>query len=154
MKPILWAVCLAAVLAAPAHAKERPQPFKALTGAFFGVSVANMAQSVEWYSDNLGLAVAFHQVQGTFEVTVLQGGGLTVELIHDPPAQPPVVARPDLTHGVFKAGFFVKDFDSTVDELRARDVAIAFGPFPARDGMQANLIIRDNAGNLIQIFGD
>ena len=148
MKSILWTVCLAAVMAAPCHAKERPQPFKALAGAFFGVSVANMAQSVEWYSDNLGLAVAFHQVQGTFEVTVLQGGGLTVELIHDPAAQPPVVARP------FKAGFFVKDFESTVNELHARGIPIAFGPFPARDGQQANLIIRDNAGNLIQIFGD
>lgn len=55
---------------------------------------------------------------------------------------------------VFKAGFLVKDFDSAVDELRARGVTIAFGPFPAQNGQRANVLIRDNAGNLIQIFGD
>ena len=36
---------------------------------------------------------------------------------------------------------------------QARGAEIAFGPFPARDGQRANLIVRDNAGNLIQFFG-
>ena len=32
-------------------------------------------------------------------------------------------------------------------------MSIAFGPFPARPNQRANMIVKDNAGNLIQIFG-
>ena len=53
-----------------------------------------------------------------------------------------------------EAGFVVKDFDSAVNKLRTRGVAIAFGPFPAQNGQRANVLIRDNAGNLIQVLGD
>ena len=48
----------------------------------------------------------------------------------------------------------MKGFDSVVSQLRARGVEIAFGPFPARENQRANVLIRDNAGNLIQIFAD
>jgi hypothetical protein len=37
--------------------------------------------------------------------------------------------------------------------LEARDVEIAFGPYPARADQRANVIVKDNAGNLIQFFG-
>ena len=40
----------------------------------------------------------------------------------------------------------VDDFEKTVAMLKARQVEIAFGPFP-------NVIVKDNAGNLIQFFG-
>jgi len=40
-----------------------------------------------------------------------------------------------------------------LEVLRARWVDIAMGPFPARGGQRANVIVRDNAGNLIQLFG-
>jgi len=153
MKSIVLSLYLVAALASLAEAKERSEPFKTVSGAFFAVSVPNIAQSVQWYSEKLGLSVVFEAHDG-IEVTVLEGGGLVVELIHDPEAQPPSVSRPGLLHGVFKAGFLVKDFEKTVEELRARSVEIAFGPFPARDHQRANVIIRDHAGNLIQIFGD
>lgn len=158
MRVLLLLACFAVACPVQSQAKERPQPFKALTGAFFAVSVPNMPESVQWYSDKLGLAVAFEVREG-IEVTVLEGGGLLVELIRDPAARPssaacPGVTRAELTHGVFKAGFLVKDFDKTVEELRARGVDIAYGPFPPSSQQRANLLIRDNAGNLIQIFGD
>ena len=66
------------------------------------------------------------------DVKVLEGGGLTVELIRDPSAQPRVVPRPEMVHGFSSPGFTVKDLDKTVDQLRERGVEIAFGPFPAR----------------------
>ena len=47
----------------------------------------------------------------------------------------------------------VADLDATVAFLRARNVPIAFGPFPATTEQPANLIIADNAGNLIQFVG-
>jgi catechol 2,3-dioxygenase-like lactoylglutathione lyase family enzyme len=150
MKPFVFAVGLLAALASPSLAKEKPQPFKLLTGAFFAVSVPNLTESVQWYSENLGLTVSLETSGGGVDVRVLEGGGLIVELIRDPTAQPPGAAR----QGIFKAGFIVKDFDRTVDELRVRNVSIAFGPFPASNTQRANLIVRDNAGNLIQIFGE
>ena len=56
-------------------------------------------------------------------------------------------------HGVFKSGLIVEDFDRTVAALRSRGVEIAFGPFPKSSTQRANVIVRDNAGNLIQFFG-
>jgi catechol 2,3-dioxygenase-like lactoylglutathione lyase family enzyme len=156
-----WVVGLAVVLgttfaSSHTHAADRTQPFKSLTGAFFALSVPNMAESVAWYSEKLGLGVIL-QVREGVEVTVLEGGGLTVELLQDPAARPPAwvgIARPELLHGFFKAGFVVRDFDKTIEELRARGVVFAYGPFPAQGVQRANVIIRDNAGNLIQIFSD
>jgi catechol 2,3-dioxygenase-like lactoylglutathione lyase family enzyme len=147
------AVCLIATLSTSAPATEElpPPPFTAVTGAFFAVSVPVMASSVQWYSEKLGLSVVL-QGAGTPEVTVLEGGGLIVELIHDPGAAPRV-GRPDLVHGPFKVGFVVQDLDSTLAELRARGAEVAFGPYPPSGQQRANVIIRDNAGNLIQIFG-
>lgn len=148
------ALVLTLALAFPAEARERFQPFKHLTGGFFAVSVPNMAESVQWYSEKLGLSVILEARHGDITVTVVEGGGLTVELIHDPAARPRGVSRPELVHGPCKVGFLAKDFEKTVEELRARDVPIALGPFPASNNQRANLLIRDNAGNLIQIFGE
>ena len=153
MTSLVLAIGLAVALNTPVLARDHSLPFKPVTGAFFAVSVADMARSVGWYREKLGLDVTL-QVPGSTQVTVLEGGGLTVELIRDPAARPPSVSRPELVHGVFKAGFVVKDFDRAVEELRARGVTIAFGPFPATEQQRANVLIRDHAGNLIQIFAE
>jgi catechol 2,3-dioxygenase-like lactoylglutathione lyase family enzyme len=152
MRTLVCIACLAFALATSVQAKDQNLPFKPVTGAFVALSVPNMDESVRWYSEKLGLSVVF-QAPGEVSVTTLEGGGLLVELIHDPSAQPRP-PRPDLVHGPFKAGFMVKDFDRTLESLRARGVEIAFGPFPPQNNQRANVIIRDNAGNLIQIFGD
>jgi hypothetical protein len=54
--------------------------------------------------------------------------------------------------GLFKAGVVVDNWDGLVTGLKARGVPIAMGPFPATAEQRANLIIRDNNGNLIQFF--
>ena len=153
MKRFVLVAGLAAAIVTPAVAKDHELAFKPVTGAFFALSVPNMAESVLWYSEKLGLAPVL-QVPGSPEVTVLEGGGLLVELIRDAAARPRGTSRPELVHGPFKAGFMVKDFDATLGKLRARGVTIAFGPYPATEQQRANCIIRDNAGNLIQIFGE
>ena len=156
MKTIaLWMVLCAFASSADAKASEA---FKT-TGGFFAVSVADMASSIAWYQNALGLDIVMEQRQGGIAVTALSGGGLMVELLQIDGARPLPVAAPGVTdpqmiHGVWKAGFSVKDFDRTVEELRARGVQIAFGPFPANGNQKANVIIRDNAGNLLQVFGD
>jgi len=80
-----------------------------------------------------------------------------VELLYNPAAlalrtAAPSIAHTTLVHSVFKAGLIVDDFELTLSTLRERGVPIAMGPFPARDGVRANFIIRDNAGNLLQFF--
>ncbi|HET9328688.1 MAG TPA: VOC family protein [Candidatus Eisenbacteria bacterium] len=147
-------VCLAFVLASPAESAERSR-LEATGGAFFALSVPNMAESVAWYTSKLGLSPTM-EIKEPVEVTVLEGGGLIVELVRHSTAQPLVTggaSRAEVQHGFFKAGFVVKDFDKTVEELRARGVTFAFGPFPASPTQRANVVIRDNANNLIQIFG-
>jgi hypothetical protein len=90
-----------------------------------------------------------------FAVTVLEGGGLTVELLQRDTAVPGPcgTADPSQCHGLFKVGLLVTDLDKTLEKLAARGVPVAFGPFPAQPNQRANAIIRDNAGNLIQLFG-
>ena len=129
------------------------------TGAFIGVSVADLGTSSRWYQEKFGLTVTMPPT-GTPEAraTVLEGGGLTVELMQHSRARPLRTAAPSVQanyeiHGIFKAGFYVENFDRTLTELRRRGVEVAMGPFPKRDNQPANVILRDNAGNLLQLFG-
>jgi hypothetical protein len=58
-----------------------------------------------------------------------------------------------LLNHAMSAGVIVDDFDKTLAMLKARNVEIAMGPFPAKGNQRANIIVKDNAGNLIQFFG-
>ena len=162
MRPLILLVALALPLAAgaqssPAHAREAP--FSAVGGAFFALSVPDLAASTRWYEEKLGLRVVMRvPSRDGMAVTVLEGNGLIVELLQLDAAR----ARADSTparsgaqyvHGIFKVGVLVDDFDAAIARLRGRGVTIAFGPFPAREGQRANAIIRDSGGNLIQLFG-
>lgn len=123
------------------------------TGAFFALNVPDLEASVAWYSEALGLEVTKRvPARDGIAVAVLEGWGLIVELIEQSGASGRVSASSP-AHGLFKAGVLVDDFDAMLRRLEARGVEIAFGPFPPREGQRANVIVRDNAGNLIQFFG-
>ena len=148
-----------ASFAGPTAALAQTTPLATVRGAFIGVSVGDLDASVKWYSEKLGLSVIMRppKIEKSTAV-ILQGGGLTVELMHHEDAVPlsraaPAINRNYLVHGIFKAGIVVDDFDKTIATLRARGVQIAIGPFPATAEQRANAIIRDNAGNYIQFFG-
>ena len=155
---LLWLMLPPTVWGQSAGPTTEP-PVIAATGAFFALSVADIEASVKWYSEKLGLKVIMQlPKKDRVAVTVLEGGGLIVELIQHDDAMPlskaaPAVKDNFFIHGVFKAGVIVDDFDKTLAMLKARHVEIAFGPWPARANQRANVIIRDNAGNLIQFFG-
>ena len=128
-----------------------PGPAVVAAGSFFALSVPDLDASAKWYTEKLGLHVVMQVPrQNKTAVTVLEGGGLIVELIQHDDARPS--GDPLLVHGVFKVGIVVEDYDSLLELLRARRVEIVLGPFPARDGQRPNLIVRDNAGNLLQFF--
>jgi catechol 2,3-dioxygenase-like lactoylglutathione lyase family enzyme len=115
--------------------------------------------SARWYSEKLGLRVVKREPKRDgVAFVVLEGGGLIVELVQLDAAQPlskavPGVTEPERIHGIFKAGILVEDFQQALAMLRTRKVEIAYGPFPARAGERANVIVRDNSGNLLQFFG-
>lgn len=147
------------VLASPvAHPQTNAPPFTT-NGAFFALSVADITASSRWYQEKLGLSVVMAPPKtGEAAVVILEGGGLLVELIQHDVAKPLGSAAPGVrdqlfVHGYFKAGLMVDDFDRTLSALRARGVQVAYGPFPKSATQRANVIIRDNAGNLIQFFG-
>jgi catechol 2,3-dioxygenase-like lactoylglutathione lyase family enzyme len=151
---LVCALCFAAALLVPSQSTPAaPPPFSAVSGAFFAVSVQDIGASTKWYTEKLGLQVIL-QPPGEKDaaVVVLEGGGLTVELVQLAAAAADA-REPQLTHGIFKAGLVVDDLDRTLNALKARGVSIAIGPFPARDKIKSNFLIRDNAGNLIQFFG-
>ncbi len=136
----------------------KPQAVAA-TGAFFALSVSDVKASAQWYSEKLGMRVVMVEPKrDKSAVVVLEGDGLIVELIQNDDALPlskaaPGTNGPLLFHGIFKAGVIVDDFDQALARLKTRNVEIAFGPFPARGNQRANVIVRDNSGNLIQFFG-
>ena len=154
MRPVVLLLTL--LLPAAARAQS---PVLSVRGVSFGLSVADMAASTKWYVEKLGLHVTMQLPRNDAtraSVTLLQGGGLTVELVHDEDAVPlgrllPANKGAISVHGIAKVGVTVDDFDRALAALRARGVDIAYGPFPKRTDQPANVIIRDNAGNLIQI---
>ena len=153
-------------LASPLLAAGQPSPTPvatgpalAVTGAFFALSVRDLEASAAWYREALGLSVVMRTPkQNGAAALVLEGGGLIVELIQRDGAMPlksvaPSVSDRMLVQGLVKAGAVVADFDRTVARLREHHATIAFGPYPARPDQRANVIVQDNAGNLIQLFG-
>jgi hypothetical protein len=140
----------------PATARPHPPapsapPFAEVKGAFFALSVADLDASANWYAEKLGLAVNMRTKSPKTSVIVLSGNGLTVELLQNNDATD--LAKPaELAHGFVKAGLVVEHLDKTLAELKARNVKIVFGPYPAKSNSPANFIIQDNASNLIQFF--
>ena len=164
---VLFTLGLALPAMAPAQSAPQPAARAADSAVirtrdvFFALSVADLDASARWYQEKLGLSVIMHVPKSADTkagVTVLRGGGLTVELVAHEDAVPLrtlEVTNADAlyVHGIFKVGVAVDDFDGTIAALRARGVEIAIGPFPKRADQPANAIVRDNAGNMIQVVG-
>jgi catechol 2,3-dioxygenase-like lactoylglutathione lyase family enzyme len=141
-------------------AKSVPEPAMQASGAFFALSVSDLKASVDWYAHKFGMRIVMQQPkQGKIPAfAALEGGGLIVELLQRDDTVPlskvaPQIKDNDYVYGITKAGVIVDDFDKTCATLKARGVEIAFGPYPKKADQRANVIVKDNAGNLIQFFG-
>jgi catechol 2,3-dioxygenase-like lactoylglutathione lyase family enzyme len=123
------------------------------SAVFFAISVPNLDAAVRWYTEKLGLQMKLRppRYENT-DVAILEGNGMIVELAQRGGAAPRA-ADDDAVQGFYKAGAMVDDFDGLIARLRAGGVEIVMGPFPAEADQTANVVIRDNAGNLLQFFG-
>src|SRR5687768_6851900 len=139
---LLHALLLLAVFATHAARAQdplpQPAPAFATRGAFIAMEVPDLEASARWYREVLGLRETHHVDVSGFAgmgVVVLEGGGLTVELLEHfgSTPRPP---EPAHLHGPFKAGVVVSDFEATVATLRARGADIAYGPYPASESQR------------------
>src|SRR5262245_19741805 len=136
MRTTCVALCLSCAIPVGVVAGAPPMP-RAI-GAFLAVSVADLDASARWYAEALGLRVVLRTPKhDKSAAVVLEGPGLIVELIKHDESVPLRTAAPPVTNnilvqGIVKAGAIVEDFDGLVATLRARNVRIAFGPYPAR----------------------
>jgi catechol 2,3-dioxygenase-like lactoylglutathione lyase family enzyme len=164
MRSVTTLSTLAALVVATAAAPSRTSRDDAVLrtrGAFWALSVADLEASTRWYEEKLGLAVVMRAPrtdETRSAVVVLRGGGLTVELVRHDDAVPLRGVVPEgrgalHVHGIFKVGVVVDDLEASLAALRDRGVAVAMGPWPKRGDQPANAIVRDVAGNHIQLFG-
>jgi catechol 2,3-dioxygenase-like lactoylglutathione lyase family enzyme len=146
-----WLIPAGASAQAPA---DTAPPFRAVAGSLIALSVADLDASTKWYQRMFGLSVTMNipRQQGRNGLTVLAGNGLLVELQEHAGAAIPDRA-PDARQGIFKVGVVVADFDAALASLRARGANVVIGPFAKRADQPANVIIRDNSGTYIQLFG-
>lgn len=122
-----------------------------------GVSVPDIEESIRWYRDVLGFDVELraHLAAANADIAMLQRGPLRIELFQVQGAAPLPEERriPDLdlkTHGNKHVCFGIRSVDEAEREFRAKNVDIVF--IKRMPGLQPNIFIRDNAGNLIEFI--
>ena len=89
------------------------------------VVVSDMARSVEFYRDKLGIPLKFQSPEWTEFATgattlALHGGGV--------PATQPPSGDPSKTAGACSIGFNVEDVDKTYEELQAKGIRFVMPP--------------------------
>ena len=122
----------------------------------FAISVADLEASIQWYHQNFGFTVnSRSEIPGTgVKVVHMQGVGFILEIFCAPDSKPLPEDRkvPNLdflTQGNKHISFGVKDGRKTKEKMEAMGIDIAF--IAEVDGTYA-VFIRDNTGNLIEIF--
>ena len=120
------------------------------------ISVADFEESIAWYERVFGFTVIDRsEIPGTgIKVSHMQGAGFLLEIFCAPGADPLPRERriPNedlLTQGNKHFSFGVPDAHKAKDEMEAMGVDIAF--VAEVDGTYG-VFIRDNTGNLIEIF--
>ncbi|MDH3733376.1 MAG: VOC family protein [Gemmatimonadota bacterium] len=126
--------------------------------AFVAVSVADLDESVEWYSDVLGLEVVREAEarDGSARVRLLSGGDVTVELIghSDPIGIGPEHANERAFRflGVFKSGLFVEGIEAFHETLVSREVQVDARIVEDEVLGLRTFVFRDPDGNRLQVF--
>jgi catechol 2,3-dioxygenase-like lactoylglutathione lyase family enzyme len=124
---------------------------------FFALSVPDLEASTKWYTDAFGLEATKLPGGEKARVALLRGRGLLIELVELAEAADLEERVPGLkgryeVHGLFKAGFFVKDLDAEIARLRAKGVRFKGSLFEDPVARARSILVLDNDGNIIQLF--
>jgi catechol 2,3-dioxygenase-like lactoylglutathione lyase family enzyme len=137
------------------------QALETVTGVHHvSINVADVDESVRWYEDKLGCVCTdrYGVDERRLRFAFLQApGGLLLELAEKGGSEPHPRAGGGVPDAVTMQGwahvaFQVADCDATVDELRRRDVAIAWEPRDFERHNQRVAFFWDNAGNLLELI--
>jgi len=122
----------------------------------FAISVADMEESIQWYNQNFGFTIIDRsEIPGTgVKVAHMQGVNFILEIFcaknSNPLPEDRKVPNLDfLTQGNKHIAFGVRDGRKTKKEIEAMGIDIAL--IAEVDGTYG-IFIRDNTGNLIEIF--
>lgn len=122
----------------------------------FAISVADLEATISWYSEIFGFTVIDRsEIPGAgIKVSHMQGVGFILEIFEAPDAAPlpedrRIPNRDLMTHGNKHMSFGVPDGRKAKAELEALGVEVAM--VAEVDGTYG-VFIRDNTGNLIEIF--
>jgi len=140
--------------AVPANAQGPASPdrgFAVVDQTFVALLVADAQAAAAWYRDVLALTEVnrIEAEDGRYAIRVLEGQGLTVELIRLEGVGP---APTDRTLGLFKAGFYVDDIDAAYAWLASRDADVDPGIFHDKALASRSFLFRDPWGNRLQLF--
>ncbi len=120
------------------------------------ISVPNLEESIRWYEEKFGFSVIDRSAIPGINVKVahMQGVGFILELFEAEgaaalPEDRRYPNRDLLTHGHKHFSIGVKDARKAAEELKAMGVEIAM---VAEVDNTYGVFIRDNSGNLIEIF--
>ena len=116
---------------------------------FFALQVRDLDAMAAWYGEVFALQEVnrLRAEDGRYSIRILAGGGMSVELIHEPRA----VGAPDRRFGVFKVGLHLSDLSRLRTRLSAAGVE-ADAPFVDRALGMRTFVFRDPEGNRIQAF--
>lgn len=126
------------------------QPF------FIALSVPDIEASAKWYREMFGLSVErdMKVPDNSVHIVILRSSKLMIELIQHRDSHPPSTQldKEYLAQGFTKVGFFVENIESVVNKLKAKGVSFAYDLIEDRGTNVKFVMIRDNSGNLVQLF--
>jgi methylmalonyl-CoA/ethylmalonyl-CoA epimerase len=142
-------------MAENAEPVQQAHPFE-LKYHHAGISVPDIEAAITWYKTMLGFEVEVRRThpQPPAKVAFLRRGDLRIELFEvegaaSLPADRRVPDQDLTTHGNKHVAYALKDVRAAADELKRRGADVVFvkemGPITVA-------FIRDNAGNLIELF--
>lgn len=136
---------------------NRDHTFPFIKALHVGVSVPNMAASIQWYQEMLGFTLVSDQFIPPLSARIafLEHGEFSVELfqIEGAVSLPEERRFPNLdirTHGTKHVAYAVQDLRKLMTGLRAKNVDVALDIFTMEGDLVA--FIRDNSGNLIELI--
>ena len=117
---------------------------------FFAVRVDDAEAASAWYREVLDLELVsrLEAEDGSYNIHILSGGELVVELIE----QPGTEAVPGRHLGHFKAGVYATDAGAVHQSLLARAVDADAEMFTDPQLGVSSFVFRDLEGNRIQVF--
>lgn len=136
---------------------SKPPLIKPVHSVSFCLSVSNLDESVRWYSDVFGFKVQKEQQYPGMSVRLafLELNGMCMELIEsanfirEQRADPPLHAG---KQGVSQLILEIDNVDEAAKKAKEHGITFAYQVTPVPELNMKSFLIRDNDGNIIEIF--